>query len=386
MNNSSQTLSSPKKTDTLFEIQCQKDELLKGVQLVQNAISPRSTLPILSNILFESTDEGLRLSSTDLEVGIRCQVKADVKSGGALTVPAKPLGEFLRTLEDGRELALKSADGQKIEIRSGRDRCTLACLPKDDYPILPEFNLEKAIHLNQTVLREMIRKSAFAVSTDETRYVLNGVDFLLENGKMILVATDGRRLAYIQREISDKKASINAIIPTKAVNELARVLGAEEKGAEFRMSFTENQVTFQYKNVVIISRLIEGNFPNFDQVIPKGHDIQLRLKSKQILLATQRAAVGTMERGGSVRYSLSVGRLQISASAQGRVEVESEVEVDYKGEPFAIAFNPAYLVDVFKSLEADEVFLEFSTPLNPGVIRPVSDEDYKYVLMPMQVG
>jgi len=379
-------LSSPKKTDTLFEIQCQKDELLKGVQLVQNAISPRSTLPILSNILFESTDEGLRLSSTDLEVGIRCQVKADVKSGGALTVPAKPLGEFLRTLEDGRELALKSADGQKIEIRSGRDRCTLACLPKDDYPILPEFNLEKAIHLNQTVLREMIRKSAFAVSTDETRYVLNGVDFLLENGKMILVATDGRRLAYIQREISDKKASINAIIPTKAVNELARVLGAEEKGAEFRMSFTENQVTFQYKNVVIISRLIEGNFPNFDQVIPKGHDIQLRLKSKQILLATQRAAVGTMERGGSVRYSLSVGRLQISASAQGRVEVESEVEVDYKGEPFAIAFNPAYLVDVFKSLEADEVFLEFSTPLNPGVIRPVSDEDYKYVLMPMQVG
>ncbi len=379
-------MSSPKKTDTLFEIQCQKDELLKGVQLVQNAISPRSTLPILSNILFESTDEGLRLSSTDLEVGIRCQVKADVKSGGALTVPAKPLGEFLRTLEDGRELALKSADGQKIEIRSGRDRCTLACLPKDDYPILPEFNLEKAIHLNQTVLREMIRKSAFAVSTDETRYVLNGVDFLLENGKMILVATDGRRLAYIQREISDKKASINAIIPTKAVNELARVLGAEEKGAEFRMSFTENQVTFQYKNVVIISRLIEGNFPNFDQVIPKGHDIQLRLKSKQILLATQRAAVGTMERGGSVRYSLSVGRLQISASAQGRVEVESEVEVDYKGEPFAIAFNPAYLVDVFKSLEADEVFLEFSTPLNPGVIRPVSDEDYKYVLMPMQVG
>lgn len=378
-------MSSPKKTDNAFEIHCQKEELLKGVHTVQNAISPRSTLPVLANILFESTEQGLRLSSTDLEVGIRCLVKADVKSTGALTVPARPLGEFLRTLEDGKEISLKSADGQKIEIRSGRDRCSLACLPKDDYPVLPEFNIEKAVVLNPSVLREMIRKTAFAVSTDETRYVLNGVDFMVEKGKMTLVATDGRRLAYIQRDVADKKASINAIIPTKAINELARALGTDEKHPELQVGFTENQVTFQFKNVVVISRLIEGNFPNFEQVIPKGHDIQLRLKSKQILAATQRAAVGTLERGGSVRYALSAGRLQISASAQGRVEVESEVEVDYKGEPFAIAFNPAYLVDVFKSLEADEVFLEFSTPLNPGVIHPVGDENYKYVVMPMQV-
>lgn len=378
-------MSSPKKSDAALEIHCQKEELLKGVHLVQNAISPRSTLPVLSNVLFESTDQGLRLSSTDLEVGIRCLVKADVKTLGSLTVPAKPLGEFLRTLDDGKDVSLKSTDGQKIEIRSGRDRCSLACLPKDDYPVLPEFNLEKAVSLNPAVLRDMIRKTAFAVSTDETRYVLNGVDFMVEKGQMTLVATDGRRLAFIQREIPDKKASINAIIPTKAVNELARVLGADEKGAELLVGFTENQVTFQYKNVVIISRLIEGNFPNFEQVIPKSHDTRLRLKTKQILSATQRAAVGTLERGGSVRFALSAGRLQISASAQGRVEVESEVEVDYKGEPFAIAFNPAYLVDVFKSLEADEIFLEFSTPLNPGVIHPVGDDNYKYVVMPMQV-
>jgi DNA polymerase-3 subunit beta len=359
----------------MIEIHCQKDELLKGVQLVQSAISPRSTLPVLSNILFEADGEGLRLSSTDLEVGVRCLVKADVKSGGALTVPARPLSEFLRTLDDGRDLSLKSADGQKIEIKSGRDRCSLACLPKDDYPVLPEFNLEKAVSLNASVLREMIRKTIFAVSTDETRYVLNGVDLVIEKGKMVLVATDGRRLAFVERETADKKATVGAIIPTKAVNELARVLGTDDKTGELQMAFTENQVTFKHKNVIIISRLIEGNFPNYEQVIPKGHDIQLRLKAKQVLAATQRA---------SVRYSLSENTLQISASAQGRVEVESELEIAYTGEAFAIAFNPVYLIDALKALETDEIFLEFSTPLNPGVVRPVGDDHYKYVVMPMQ--
>jgi DNA polymerase-3 subunit beta len=368
----------------MIEIHCQKDELLKGVQLVQSAISPRSTLPVLANILFEADGEGLRLSSTDLEVGVRCQVKADVKSAGSLTIPARPLSEFLRTLDDGRDVSLKSADGQKIEIKSGRDRCSLACLPKDDYPVLPEFNMERAVSLNAALLREMIRKTIFAVSTDETRYVLNGVDLVIEKGKMVLVATDGRRLAFVERETTDKKATVGAIIPTKAVNELARVLGADEKAGDLQMAFTDNQVTFKHKNVIIISRLIEGNFPNYEQVIPKGHDIQLRLKAKQVLAATQRAAVGTLERGGSVRYSLTDSTLQISASAQGRVEVESELEVAYKGEPFAIAFNPVYLIDALKALETDEIFLEFSTPLNPGVVRPVGDDHYKYVVMPMQ--
>lgn len=385
MNNQTGTLSAPRKQETLMDIHCQKEDLLKGVQLVQNAISPRSTLPVLANILFEATPEGLRLSSTDLEVGIRCHVKADVKSGGVTTVPARTIGEFLRTLDDGRDVSLKMNENQKMEIRSGRDRCSLACLPKDDYPVLPEFNIEKAISLNHILVREMIRKTVFSVSTDETRYVLNGVNFLMENGKITLIATDGRRLAFIQRELPDKKSVVGAIIPTKAINELARILSGDEKGADVLMGFTENQVTFQYKGIVIISRLIEGNFPSFDQVIPKSHDIQLKLKARQILQATQRAAVGTMDRGGSVRFGLAPGRLQISASAQGRVEVESEIEVDYKGDPFAIAFNPAYLVDVFKALEADEILLELSTPLNPGVIRPVGDDHYKYVVMPMQV-
>lgn len=368
-----------------MQVHCLKEELLKGVQQVQSAISPRSTLPVLSNILMESNGEGLRLSSTDLEVGIRCHVKADIRSGGATTVPARTLGEFLRTLDDGQELDIKVDDAQKMDIRSGKDRCVLVGLPKDDYPVLPEFSQERAFTIPHATLKEIIRKTIFAVSTDETRYVLNGVDFIVEKGKITLVATDGRRLAYIQRDCGDKKAQASAIIPTKAMNELARILGPEEKGGEVSVGFTENQVTFKHKGTVVLSRLIEGHFPNFDQVIPKTHESEVRFNTRKLLAATQRAAVGTLERGGSVRYSLSKGKLQISASAQGRVEVESELEADYKGAPFTIAFNPAYLIDVFRALEAEEVVLELSTPLNPGVIRPVGDDLYKYIVMPMQL-
>jgi DNA polymerase III subunit beta len=190
-----------------MQVHCLKEELFKGVQLVQNAISPRSTLPVLANILLESNGEGLRLSSTDLEVGIRCHVKADVKTAGSTTVPARTLGDFLRTLEDGRELDIKVDDAQKMEIRSGKDKCILIGLPKDDYPALPEFSQEKSFTIGRGMLREMIKKTAFAVSTDETRYVLNGVDFIVEKGKINLISTDGRRLALIQRELADKKAT-----------------------------------------------------------------------------------------------------------------------------------------------------------------------------------
>jgi DNA polymerase-3 subunit beta len=369
-----------------MEVHCKKEELLKGVQLVQSAISPRSTLPVLSNILVESNGEGLRLSSTDLEMGIRCHVKADIRTAGATTVPARTLSEFLKTLEDGSDIGLKIDESQKMEIRSGRDRCTLACLPKDDYPILPEFGLDKSFSIGHNVLREMIKKTSFAVSTDETRYVLNGVNVIVDKGTITLVATDGRRLAYIQRDIADKKAQVNTIIPTKAVNELARVLSADEKGAEAHIGFTENQVTFKFKDTVVISRLIEGNFPSFDQVIPKTHDTQIHFKTRTLLSATQRAAVGTLDKGGSIRYSLTRGKLQISASAQGRVEVEAELETSYSGEPFAIAFNPAYIIDALRALEAEEIALELTTPLNPGVIRPLGDDHYTYVVMPMQAG
>lgn len=366
------------------EVHCLKDDLLKGVQLVQNAISTRSTLPVLSNILVETNGGNVRLSSTDLEVGIRCFVKADIQSAGNTTVPAKTLSEFLRTLDEGKEISFKSDDNQKIEIRSGRDRCVLMGLPKDDYPVLPEFTQEKSISVPQPLFRDMLRKTAFSVSTDETRYILNGVNFLLDNGKLILVSTDGRRLALVRREVADKTSKANAVIPSKAVNELLHILATDDRTSEVQIAFTDNQVTFRHKSTILLSRLIDGHFPNFEQVIPKSKEITLSFNVKALLAATQRAAVGTMDRGGSVRFSLSPQKLQISAAAQGRVEVEAEMDVEYGGGPFTIAFNPQYLIDGLRVLEGQDILLDLTTPLNPGVIRPVGDDGYIYVVMPMQ--
>lgn len=369
-----------------MKLHCTKGDLFQGIQIVQSAISVRSTLPVLGNVLFEASDQGLRLSATDLEVGIRTWVKADVIEKGAITIPAKILSDFLRTLEENREVKLEVSENNKIEIKSGRDRLNVTGLPKEDYPVLPEFDESKSVAISKSVVREMVRKTMFAASSDETRYVLNGVHLIIEKGKATGVATDGRRLAYIQRPIADKGLSIKVIVPTKAVQELVRLVSDEKKeGDDLKVSFTDNQASFFDGSTVILSRLIEGHFPNFEQVIPKTKEIQLRIDRLQLLASVTRAAVGTLERGGSVRMSLTKGSIKIQAAAQGRVEVESELPTNYEGQDFEVAFNPAYLSDVLKALDQNEIVIELTTPLNPGVIRPADDESYRYVMMPMKV-
>lgn len=361
-------------------------DLLKGIQSVQSAISARSTLPVLSNILFQATEKGLRLSATDLEVGIRTWVKADVLQEGAVTIPAKIISDFLKTIEDEKEIKIEVHENNKVEIRSGRDRLSVTGLPKADYPVLPEFDETKAVAVPRTTLRELIKKTMFAASNDETRYVLNGIHLIVDKGTATAVSTDGRRLAFIQRPLSSQKLQLKVIIPSKALQELMRVLGEDKSSSEnIHVFFTENQASFSTGETVILSRLIEGHFPNFEQVIPKSHDIQLSIKRSELLSSVTRAAVGTLERGGSIKFILNKGTLQIQAAAQGRVEVESEIAVPYEGARFEIAFNPLYLIDVLKALDQDEILIELTTPLNPGVIRPSGDENYRYIMMPMKI-
>lgn len=377
--------SSLKGKQEYVKLHCTKGDLFRGVQTVQPAISLRSTLPVLGNILFEATEKGLRLSATDLEVGVRTWVKADVIERGAVTIPAKILADFLKTLDDDKEIKLQVSENNKIEIRSGRDRLNVTGLPKEDYPVLPEFDESKSISLVRGLLHEMVKKTVFAASTDETRYVLNGIHFIFEAKKATAVATDGRRLAYIQRPF-DSKVQAKVIIPTKAVQEVARLVSDEKKASEqIKVSFTDNQASFSDGETVILSRLIEGHFPNFEKVIPKSHDIQLALDRSALNSAVARAAVGTLERGGSIKLSLSKGTLRIQAAAQGRVEVESEVATNYEGGSFEIAFNPLYLMDALKALEQKDVVLELTSPLNPGVVRPSDDDAYRYVMMPMKI-
>jgi DNA polymerase III subunit beta len=367
-----------------MQIVCSKAELVKGIQIVQSAVSTKSTLPVLSNILLETKNNQLKLASTDLEVGVRCVIKAEVVQEGALTVPAKTFSDFVRTLQENQEIKIKTEDTTRMEIRCGKTRCVLLGLPKEDFPVLPEFPEQNALSIEAKTLQEMIKKTSFSVSTDETRYILNGIYLILNEGIARMVATDGRRLAFIARPIEDKKLSISAIIPSKAIREIDRLLANEAGTEKVKISITENQVAFKAGETVVISRLIEGHFPNYEQVIPKTTDIRSQVATKDLLTMTQRAALGTGDRGGAVKLVLEKGRLRALGSAQGRVEVEDEIPVDYAGTNLEIAFNPLFMLDVLKNIDSTQALLEFTSALNPGVIRPVGDDQMLSVIMPMR--
>ncbi len=369
-----------------MQIVCSKAELLKGIQIVQSAVSSKSTLPVLSNILVETKTNQLKLAATDLEVGVRCLIKAEVVKEGALTVPAKTFSDFVKTLPDNQEIKITTEDATRMDVRSGKTRCVLLGLPKEDFPVLPEFPEDNAVAMEAKTLLEMIRKTSFAASTDETRYILNGVYFMLDKGIARMVATDGRRLAFMARPVQEKKTNVAVIIPSKAIREVERLLVTEGLGADVvKISVTENQVAFKLGETVIISRLIDGHFPNYDQVIPKSAEIRVQLAAKDLLTMTQRAALGSGDRGGAVRFSLEKGRLRATGSAQGRVEVEDELPADYAGATLEIAFNPQFVLDVLKNIDASQVWLELTTSLNPGVIRPVGDDQMLSVIMPMRI-
>lgn len=369
-----------------MQIVCSKHELFKGIQTVQSAVSTKSTLPVLSNILLETKTNQLKLASTDLEVGVRCMIKAEIVKEGSLTVPAKTFSDFVRTLQDDQEIKITTDEGTKMEIRCGKAKCVLLGLPKEDFPVLPEFPEDNAITLDAKTLLEMIKKTSFSVSTDETRYILNGIYFILDKGVAKMVATDGRRLAFVSRPVSDKKTAVSVIIPSKAIREVERLLAADNaEDTKVKVSVTDNQVAFKIGETVIISRLIEGHFPNYDQVIPKSTDVRVQVSTRDLLALTQRAALGSGERGGAIRFALDKGRLRASGSAQGRVEVEDELPIDFTGNAMEIAFNPQFVLDVLKNIDSGQVMLELTTSLNPGVLKPVGDDQVLSVIMPMRV-
>jgi len=368
-----------------MQIVCSKAELQKGIQIVQSAVSSKSTLPVLSNILLETKTNQLKLAATDLEVGVRCVIRAEVVKEGAITVPAKTFSDFVRTLQDNQEIHLKAEDASKMEIRCGKAKCVLLGLPKEDFPILPEFKEENSLDIESKTLVEMIHKTSFSVSTDETRYILNGIYLKIEKGVARMVATDGRRLAYVARPIADRKTAVSVIIPSKAIREIERLISLEGLAEQpMKISITENQVAFKIGETLVISRLIEGHFPNYEQVIPKASDVKVLIPAKDFQMMTQRAALGSGERGGAVRYTLEKGRLKVIGTAQGRVEVEDELPVDFSGSSVEISFNPQFVLDVLKNVDVAQVSLELTTALNPGVIRPMNDDQTLSVIMPMR--
>ena len=362
-----------------------KEQILNGLQAVQNVVSNRTTLPILSNVLLRAEGDRLEFTATDLDVTVSSSVEAKVKRGGANTVPVKKLFGICREL-GGAEIELEVDDKNICSIQSGPSFFKINGLSADEFPPLPKFKEEKKVVLPQATIRNMLKKTSFAMSTDETRYVLNGIFMSLKDHKLTMVATDGRRLALVEEEADvNEKSQGEFIIPAKAVSELNRLL--QETG-EVEIKFTENQAGFTLKDekgssVVVITKLIEGNYPNYRQVIPGETKERVPFSREELLHALRRAEIMTSDKANSVKLAFGKNTLAITANSPEVGEAREGLAINYKGKEMAVAFNPKYLIDPLNALPDDEVYIELIDELSPGVLKIKGP--FLYVVMPMRL-
>jgi DNA polymerase III subunit beta len=362
-----------------------KDQLLAGLQSVQNVVSTRTTLPILSNVLLRAEGTRLELTATDLDVTITCSVEATVKKGGATTLPVKKLFGIAREL-GGAEIDMETDDKNVTAVRCGPSFFKVRGLGAEEFPPLPKFKDDRKVKLPQEGIRGMLKKTAFAISNDESRYVLNGIFFSLKEHKLTMVATDGRRLALVDEEVDVPANSQGEfIVPAKAVNELSRLI--QEKG-EVEIRFTDNQAAFTLSDdkggsILLITKLIEGNYPNYRQVIPSETKERIALPREEFLHALRRAEIMTSEKQNSVKITFTKNNLSITANSPDVGEARETMAVSYKGKDLAIAFNPGYVIEPLTALTNDEVFLELIDELSPGVLK--INGSFLYVVMPMRL-
>src|ERR1051326_3921652 len=337
-----------------------KEQIINGLQAVQNVVSTRTTLPILSNVLLRAEENRLELTATDLDVTITCGVEAKVKKGGASTVPVKKLFGIVRELPNA-DIDLQVDEKNVCTIQSGASFYKINGLSADEFPPPPKFGEDKKVSLQQETVKGMMKKTSFAISSDESRYVLNGIFISLKDHKMTMVATDGRRLALADEEVDvSEKSQGEFIVPAKAVNELNRLL--QDKG-EIEVRYADNQAAFALKDekagtVLVVTKLIEGNYPNYRQVIPAETKERVSLVREEFLHALRRAEIMTSEKSNSVKLNFGKNRLEITANSPEVGEAKETLAINYKGPEMAIAFNPKYMIDPLNALANDEVFLD----------------------------
>ncbi|MDD5655603.1 MAG: DNA polymerase III subunit beta [Candidatus Omnitrophica bacterium] len=363
-----------------MKFKIQKQGLLNGTSIVQNAINPRGALPILSNILLENYQKTLRLISTDLDICVSYSLVVDSQEDGAITVPAKRFFDIIRELPEG-EVSVTTKKNNMVTIESQNCLFKIMGLPKEDFPKLPEFKDKEAIKIEQGVLKEMFALTSFAVSHDEARYILNGILMKIKKNALTLVATDGRRLAIIERKIDfNSTKETQAIIPLKTIQELLRNLNEEK---ELSLVMTHNQALFDMGQTTVISRLIEGEFPDYQQVVPAPAEDKIIVDREPFLLAVKRASLLATPDYQAVKMEVFKNRMILSKSTPDIGESREDVEVEYQGKEMVIGFNPSFLVDALKNLKIEKVCFEIAGADKPGVIR--TDSNYIYVVLPMRL-
>jgi DNA polymerase-3 subunit beta len=357
-----------------------KEKLLEGLQQVQNVVSTRTTLPILSNVLLQAGEDEIHFTTTDLDVGVRGSCEARVEKGGATTLPARRLFNIVRELPS-TEIQVDVDGKNAASIRSGQSFFKILGLPEDEFPPLPKFEDAKVVTIRQKDLRDGLRKTSYAISTDETRYVLNGVLFSFKDNKLTLVATDGRRLAMVEIELEFPRShETDLIVPTKAVTELQRLLTGD---GDVKVSMGSGQIAFDLNKTLLVSKLIEGNYPNYRQVIPAEAKERIKLEREMFLNSVRRVSLLASDKSHSIKLHFSKNNIDITANTPEVGEAKESLAVAYKGREFSIAFNPEFLMAPLRALGEDEVFLDLIDEMSPGVLK--IQTPFLYVLMPMRI-
>jgi DNA polymerase-3 subunit beta len=356
-----------------------KDKLLEGLSSVQNVVRTRTTLPILSNVLLQASDGEIRLTTTDLDLGVRRSVEAEVERTGATTLPARRLFSIVRELPSS-QIYFDVDTKNFASIRSGSSYFKILGLPEEEFPPLARFEDAKIFTIAQKDLKNGLKKTSYAISTDETRYVLNGILFSFKDNKLTLVATDGRRLALVDLELEfPRSQETEIIVPTKAVTEIQRLVREED---EVKLSIGENQIAFELNRTLLLSKLIEGNYPNYRQVIPAEAKERITLERETFLTAVRRVSILASEKSNSVKLIFSKSNIDIVANTPEVGEAKESLAVMYKGREFAIAFNPEFLMAPLRNLSEDEIYLDLIDEMSPGVIKIAGP--FLCVLMPMR--
>jgi DNA polymerase III subunit beta len=368
-----------------MELVVRKNDLLRELQLFQGIVERKNTIPILANVLLDAKDGTVMFLATDLEVGLRSRCDATVTKPGALTLPAKKLYEIVKSLPDTDIRIAEDKSG--VKVAADRFDSRMQTLPKEDFPTLPEGGQTPTAALSGSSLKEMVAKTQFAITGEDTRYFLNGAQFVLRGDSMSLVATDGHRLALVtvKRDGDPDAPEVKAILPKKTLGELGRLLTEGDTAVAYERG--ENHLFFDVGGRKLISRMIDGQFPAYERVIPKGNDKHIEFERDRLTSAVKRVQILSNERSRAVKFIVEKGKVEVTSSSPELGEAHETLPVDYSGTSLQICFNAQYVLDFLAVVSTDVVALELKDEVSQAVMTPVGAEgyEYTYVIMPMRV-
>lgn len=392
MNTATATRSKPSEntaTATPVKFTIERAHLIKSLGHVQSVVEKRGTIAVLSNVKIDAADGSVSLTATDMDLAIVEKSPATVSKAGSTTVPAHTFYDIVRKLPEGAQIELStSADGSKVSIKSGQSRFSLACLPVEDFPVMVEGDLGHNFTLKATECRALIEKPSFAISTEETRYYLNGIYLHMAgsgSGKTLrTVATDGHRLARIEVALpAGAEGMPGVIVPRKAIYELKKLIEGGE--GDVSVSLSDSKIRFTYGPAVLVSKLIDGNFPDYDRVIPAGNDKIMEVSCKDFRESVDRVSVISTEKSRAIKFQLESGKLTLSASSPEHGTASEEIPVTYSAAGMEVGFNARYLLDMMAQIEGETAQFVLGDAAAPAIVRDTADVGALYVIMPMRV-